>query len=140
MIFNMVCEELLPLFGISGKCTLFESTPDNPTNIIRTNESWGVKFEWTTIGPLNNLMAGTWTLECFLEKMGPAEAPALPSATTAFVSAPNAYTKTLTFAPVNEGVYKLVTVLKVKGPLNVPGPIACMAEGPMVQFYVSTFP
>lgn len=140
MIFNMICEELLPLFGISGKCTLFETTPDTPTNIIRSNESWGVKFEWNTAGPLNFIMAGTWKLECFLEKMGPTEAPSLPSQTTPIVSAPNAYNKTLTFPGMAAGVYKLVAVLNAKGPGGVPGPISCMAEGPMVQFYDTAFP
>ena len=141
--FPMVCEEQLPLFGLSGSCTLFETNPDTPTNIIRTNEAWGVVFKWTTSGPYNHLMAGHWHLDCFLEKWGPGEAGALPGTTVAFVSAPHSYSETLTFPAVGnakEGSYKISTRLKLHGPLSVPGPVICMAEGPMIDFYIAAFP
>jgi hypothetical protein len=138
--FAMTCEERLPFFGVSGQCTIFESIPDNPTNIIRTNENWGVIFNWTTNGPLNFLIAGTWHLDVLLEKWGPGEAPALPGTTVAFVSAPNIYNRVMTFAPQAEGSYKITTRLKLHGPGGIPGPLVCMAEGPMLDFYVAAFP
>jgi hypothetical protein len=49
---------------------------------------------------------------------------------------PKNYTTNLTFPPMAEGVYKLVALITMKGPLGVPGPIAGMGEGPMVTFYV----
>lgn len=143
MTFVMACEEMLPWFGLTAKCTLWEGTPDNPTNIIRTTEPWGVKFEWTTTGPLNHLIAGNWKLECYLEMMGPGEAPAIGAVSVPVVSAPNAYSRVVNGpTPMNEGVYKLATTIKIIGPapFNRPGPIACMGEGPMIQFYVAAFP
>lgn len=136
MNFPLTFEEILPWFRASGQCTLWEQVVENPTNIIRTGEQWGVTIDWTTVGPLNHIMCGTWTLACFLEKWGPGEGPALPSKTVPFVSAPNPYKQTLTFEPItNPGAYKLTVTLTMQGPLGVAGPIAALGEGPMIQFY-----
>jgi hypothetical protein len=135
MDFPMVCQEILPWFGLTAKGTLWERTPESPTNIIHTNEQWGVVVQWKTTGPLNHLISGAWKLDCYLEKMGPGEAPTLPPATVAFVSRPNDYRAVLTFPPMAEGVYKLATTITMKGPLGVPGPIAAMGEGPMIEFF-----
>jgi hypothetical protein len=139
-IFAMTCEENLPFFEISGKCTIFEAIPETPTIIIRTNENWGVIFEWKTTGPLNFLIAGTWHLDVLLEKWGPGEAGALPTTNVPFVSAPHTYNRIVTFAPQPEGSYKISTRVKLHGPGGVPGPLVCMAEGPMLDFYVAAFP
>ena len=85
-------------------------------------------------------MAGQWHLDCFLEKWGPGEAPAMPGATVTFVSAPNNYSRVLTFPPQAEGSYKISARIKLHGPGGVPGPLVCMAEGPMIDFYVAAFP
>jgi hypothetical protein len=139
---NVSFEELLPFFGVSGSCNLIEGTPPGaaPSNIIRTNQSWSVKFDWTTSGPLNYLMNGKWIMKVYLEKMGAGEVdlPAsLSSKTAAFVSAPNSYSNTITVPAGNvpEGLYKIAVSLTMVGPTGTPGPIAGFAEGELVQFY-----
>jgi hypothetical protein len=139
--FPMICETHLPEFGIQGECTLWENIPDNPTNIIRTNETWGVKFKWTTKGNLNYIICGHWHLNCFLEKWGPGEADELPGGKEPCVQEnPHTYKHVLTFKPQPEGNYKISARLKLHGITDIPGPLICMAEGPMLDFYVAKFP
>jgi len=131
----MQCEEILPWFGLKAQFTLWEQVPDNPVTIIRTGESWGVVVEWETIGELNYIMCGYWLLQCFLEKYGPEEAPALTPTSVAIVSKPNKYKIVLTFPPQEEGAYKLAVTIRMMGPLKVPGPVACSGETSLLQFY-----
>jgi hypothetical protein len=135
--FPLAIQENLPFFSLKGQCTLWESDPTQPpATIIATSESWGVKFDWQSIGALNHIIAGNWKLTVYLDMMGPGTSPTLPSATVAFVSQPNNYTKTLTFQPgsVPEGLYRLTTSVVLQGP-GGPGPIAMMGDGPLIEFY-----
>lgn len=134
---NMTCEELLPWFGIKGKCDVYEVPTMNPTSIIRTDQDWGVKFNWKTDGGLNHLLAGRFQLQVLLEKMGPGEGPAIPAKQIQFQSHPHEYNETISVPAglVQSGAYKLVATLTMRGPGGVPGPIAGIAEGPVIQFY-----
>ena len=94
---KMQTEELLPWFGWSADCTVYEGgmPPGGlPTSIIRTDQPWAVCFKWTTTCPLNYLMCGKWKLEVHLEQMGGGEY-SLPKATAdvEFVSKPHEYKK-----------------------------------------------
>ena len=136
--FPMTAGSSLPFFTIAGQCKLWETDATTPpTNIIETSENWGVTFTWQTGGPLTHIMAGSWTVTCYLDRLGPGVDPVLPPVTEPFVSSPNNYTKILTFPAglVAPGVYKLTTTITLQGP-GGPGPIALMGEGPTIEFYV----
>jgi hypothetical protein len=134
-------EELLPFFGLNGDAVVSESAPINgPSNIVRTSESWFVKFDWTTIGPLNYIMCGNWHLKVLLEEMGVGEFDLQDKeAVVHFVSAPHTYTQTLTFPPhsVRAGLYRVTVIITMTGPGGAPGPIAGFEDLGLVQFYDS---
>ena len=145
--FHLDFEEILPLFSVApSENTVFEGPapvpfPDAtpvPVTSIRIDQQWGVRFKWETQGNLNWLMAGTWELTVYLERMGGGEFN-LPGGTKniAFVSAPNTYTEDLTFpaGSVPEGAYRIVTTVTMKGPSGFRGPIGAIGDGPVIQFY-----
>ncbi len=138
----MKFEELLPLFSLNGTCEVLEHTLPGgaPTQIIRTDQAWDVRFRWATIGALNYVLSGRWQLRVLLEEIGIGETglpPAYSFAEVNFVSAPNAYERILHIPAgvVKAGVYKLVATITMVGPSNVPGPIAGFGEGEMLQFF-----
>jgi hypothetical protein len=137
MSIPMTSEEMLPWFSIQGECDVYEVPSWNPATVIRTDQDWGVKFHWKTTGGLNHLLAGKFCLQVLLEKYGPQEGPTIPVKECQFESRPFEYNETIQVPAglVRAGVYKLVAVLTMKGPLGVPGPVAGMAEGPLLNFY-----
>lgn len=137
-------EELLPFFSLHGDASISEQAPvEGKTNIVRTTEGWQVKVDWNTHGPLNFLMAGTWNIAVHLEQLGCGEfCLGANTATEPFVSAPNAYSKTLLFGAgsVPAGMYRASVVITMNGPTNVPGPIAGHEDLGVIQFYDTPFP
>lgn len=147
-------EDMAPNFRVTGPgpdgegaCTIFEgpvtgdfpgATP--PISNIRLDQSWGVRFRWETVGPLNYLMAGNWHLTVYLEEMGGGEFN-LPgnTMTVPFVSAPHLYTPPpFTFGPGvvdHEGAFRVVTTVDMSGPGSYQGPISAVGEGPILRFY-----
>ena len=141
MAFEMTYEELLPVFSVNCDCEVIElDAPHMPTNIIRTDQRWAVKFSWETEGALNYIMAGTWHLQVFLEQIGGLEFD-LGGATrdVSFNSLPTNYEETISFnaGTVPAGIFKLVAAITFAGPApeRRNGPIALFGEGPMIQFY-----
>lgn len=135
-------EELLPFFSLKGTCEVFENTPpgSTPTQIIRTDQSWGVRFKWETCGALNHIMCGKWQLRILLEEMGCGEScvpDPYSKAEVPFVCGPHCYEHTITVPArqVKAGVYKIVATITMVGPCGVPGPIAGFCEGQMLQFF-----
>lgn len=143
-------EELLPWFGWpNAQCTVYEGGPGGPpTSVIRTNQPWGIHFEWETAGALNFLMSGTWHLTAQLEKMGVEEfdllaaAPGVDPKNVPFVSEPHTYSEWLVFPAniVSAGVYRLIVTITMDGPGGVPGPIAGYGDGGLLQFYKTPIP
>ncbi len=134
-------EELLPLFSLHGDASISEQAPvHSKTNIVRTSEGWQVQVDWHAHGPLTYLMAGTWNITVYLEQMGGGEfSLGGNSSTEPFVSAPNAYSKTMLFGAgsVPAGVYHASVVVTMVGPTNIPGPIAGYEDLGLIQFYDS---
>lgn len=135
----IITETLLLPFGYTGTIDATESAiVDPPANIIRLSEAWEVKFDWTTTGALNFLMAGSWNLEVFLEKMGGGEFTlAGATASEPFVSAPNHYVKVINFAAgsVPVGLYRATAIMQMAGPGGVLGPIVGHSDLGLLQFY-----
>jgi hypothetical protein len=141
MGFQLKVEEDISNFDLSGECEVWESAPANATNIINTAQDWGVKFDWKTAGIMAGSLAGTWWVTVYLEKMGPQEAPDVPSQDVPYVTTtlPQNYSKTITIAKnsVPPGLYLLTTAITMNGPLplQIPTPIAMMGNGPLIQVY-----
>jgi len=135
--FSMQHEDWLPAFSVNCNCEVLDAGL-SPTEIIRTDNKWAVRFDWETIGPLNYVMGGTWQLKIFLEKMGAGEVPSnLPDTIVNFKVHPHNYGETIIIDPgkVKAGLYKLTTAITFKGLSGVAGPIALFGEGPLLQFY-----
>ena len=104
-----------------------------------------MQFDWETSGMLNYIMAGTWHLQVFMEKMG-GEEFSFPSGIgkqdAAFVSQPYHYQASDPHHQINipagvvpTGVYRLVVTMTMTGPSGYQAPIALFGEGPLVQLY-----
>ncbi len=140
-------EEMVPFFNILGNAAIFEGSPPVPTDPIdpqdglrncRTDQAWFMHVAWRTTGFMNHIMDGKWYLRVFLEEMGEGEFKLMDAPVEVdFESEPHAYHRDITFpaGTVPAGVYKPTLSLIMKGPLGVPGPIAAVAEGPVIQFY-----
>jgi hypothetical protein len=139
--FPLIPEEDLSNFELSGTCTVWETAPEIASNIINTNQDWGVIFDWKTSGSMAGSLSGTWTVWVYLERMGPLEGPNVPSEDEPFVAASSAhnYSKTIKIAKntVPVGLYKLTTAVTMRGPNpdQIPTPIAMLGDGPLIQVY-----
>jgi hypothetical protein len=139
--FNLIPEEDISNFDLSGTCTVWESAPANATNIINTSQEWGVIFNWITAGSMAGSLSGKWTVTVYLERMGPQEGPDVPPEDVPYVTTvlPQNYSKTITIHAntVPVGLYKLTTAVTMRGPLplEIPTPIAMVGDGPLIQIY-----
>ena len=141
MGFPLIPEEDISNFELSGQCEVWESAPQNATNIINTSQDWGVKFDWKTAQSMAGSLSGTWTVWVYLERMGPQEGPDVSPQDVPYVTTvlPQSYSKTITIIKntVPPGLYKLTTAVTMKGPgpLQIPTPIAMVGDGPLIQVY-----
>jgi hypothetical protein len=137
--FDLKPEEDVGGLELSGTCTVWESDPENTTCIINTSQNWGVTFDWTTSGAWAGSMSGKWTVWVCLEKMGPDEAPAVPSEDVDFHQdwRPYDYSHKVTIkaGDVSVGLYRLATALTMRGPTDIPTPLAMLGDGPLIQVY-----
>lgn len=140
---NFQCEESLPLFGIAnGVFDVYEITPPgvNNTTIIRTDQSWGVKISWDAIGPMCYMMCGKFHIRLFLEQWGGGEfafGPGQGEMTVNCLLCPGQYNANIVIPAgvVPPGIFKLVISITTTNPNGIPGPVACFAEGPMLNFF-----
>lgn len=141
--FDIVFEEDLPGFVIPGTATatVTEVGGTAPIYCIKTSQPWGVNVTWQTGGPLTPFMAGDFLVTVYLEKMGGGEfgaLPALPPVPLVAVD-PHTYNATLSVpaGSVPEGAYKIAVTVTMHGPAPgfVPGPVAGVGDGPLLQFY-----
>jgi hypothetical protein len=138
---QLIPEEDISNFDLAGTFTVWENTPANTSNIINTSQDWGVKFDWTTSGSMAGSLSGTWTVNVYLEQMGPGEGPAVAPQDVPYVTTtlPQNYSKIITIAKntVPPGLYKLAVAVTMRGPLplQIPTPIAMMGDGPLIQVY-----
>jgi hypothetical protein len=138
-------EEMLPFFNITGSAAIKEGPPPPPNwgmtdglRNCRTDQSWTMRVNWETGGLLNHLIAGKWYLRVFLEEMGEGEFKLMDNPVEVnFESEPHSYSQDITFSAgtVPAGIYKPTLSLTMRGPLGIAGPIAAVAEGPVIQFY-----
>jgi hypothetical protein len=139
--------------GISAY--VFEEGGVAPTNIIRTDQNWGVKIEWFLKGSLVPFICGYWCVSLHFESMGSPIGPDFNEdefdlktyelkldpckkldeygrAVYDYEFKVPAYT----IKPEHCGrPYKVVTSVTYKTICNKPGPMAGFVEGPMIQFY-----
>jgi hypothetical protein len=143
---QMKHEEMLPFFAMHCDCTLEDPFGAPPTEVIRTNQKWGVRFKWDTTGWLPRVMnpSTEWVLQLHLEGWDPGEGPPIPAITkTIKPTDPAVYNEYFevdpAVVPINDGIYKLAASLRLRLG-NIPLPVAAHAEGPMLQFYTSPLP
>jgi hypothetical protein len=76
-----VFETPIPVRGLfDGEiyAAVYEQGGAGPTNIIRTDQNWGVIVKWKTSGSLVRMICGKWCLQMHLESMGPGPELTLP--------------------------------------------------------------
>ena len=136
-------------------CTVFEgpATPTPPlpapTGVIRSNQDWGVRVQWTTEGTLVPVIPGEWHLNLNLEAMGPGMDLRLPAGEIHVPltpgPSPQTYAVDMNFPagtvpvpPHETQPYKLVaTITHSFCPQGDSGPssMAGYHEGGIIQFY-----
>lgn len=120
----------------------YEVNGVNPTNLIRTDQDWGVKVQWELRSLLAPLLSGEWRIQGLLERIGRDTPPTaidhdLPVVKVhyhdgAFVSADHqmlwkADVK-IAKGSVSPGTYKLVTVIQLYDDSGKPTAICGMGE------------
>jgi hypothetical protein len=121
-----------------------------PTNIIRTDQRWGVTLRWVTIGSLVRMVCGRWCLHIYLESIGPGPELRLPAPPRhiplnpcgAHGSPPRVHydidldvpAGTVTAAHCSTP-YKCVTTVTYEDSCGTPGPVTGFVEGPILQFF-----
>lgn len=142
--FSIEFEENLPGFVIPGTATatVTEVGGTAPIFCIKTSQAWGVNVTWQTGGPLTPFMAGDFHVTVYLEKMGSGESTDLPALSVPLVAVdPHTYNASLSFAAgsVPDGAYKVAVTVTMHGPAPgfVPGPVAGVGDGPLLQFYTA---
>lgn len=141
MSYPFTFESLPPHFMFKeGFIDIFEVKGNLPTQIIRTDQAWGVKFHWAIVGDLCCMVQGYWNLAVYLEQMGGGEFN-LPHNTMPldFLPKPHVYDPKPMIWNAGEvpvGIYRIVATLTVTAEDGVtPGPFAGYVEGPMLQFF-----
>ena len=139
---HITFEERLNDFWLNGTCDFFEVPAwEFPKKMIRIDQKWGANFKWRVQGDLCWNLGGNWLLEVTLEQWGGGEfvlPPTQGSKQVPFVnSSDHTYDEKIEVDAniVPEGKFKPAISITLLGPSDVPGPVAGMAEGPMMRFY-----
>lgn len=152
-------ESLLPLdlAGTLSDIIVFEDSPINVSQIIRTTQNWGVKVSWEMSGAAANfflLMGENWHVRLQLESIGTEAEYNLPPGSPLVVSYASGIPITPTVrrwsdinldvpaGTVAAGVYKMTLTVQLADPTTPPIPRAMVAfsEGTLIQLYDATTP
>jgi len=147
----MPCEVPIPsgLFDVVDfQAEAHEHGGVDPTTIIRDDQSWALTVSWRTEGFLNGWIGGEWHLHVYAESLGPGPEvrltdlpedhfPALEPA-----EGSSSYSKhfQVDAGALQAGVdgvtlYKIVTALTYVNLAGNYAPMACHADGPIIQIY-----
>ena len=136
-----------PSSGLHGsiQATVHEHGGTAPTNIIRTDQAWGVNLAWQIHGPLVPMICGWWCLHIFMESIGPGPEFALPDPGPEILIPVDHINGNYSYhfdVPAGRVTadhcgtpYKVVVAITYKTQYGTPGPLAGFVEGPMLQFY-----
>lgn len=148
--FTVIVEEGLPLFDVAptAVATVSELPSGgpfppvlNPVHSIRSDQTWGVQVKWATHGPLSPLLAGSWEVTVYMDRMGGGSfaLPGNVQSTALVATSPANYTVNFTFPAgvVPAGAYRMAITITMRGPGPgfVPGPVGGVGDGPLLQFY-----
>jgi len=132
-----------PYLGGGISAEVYEVEGATPTNIIRTDQEWGVRIRWQLEGSLAEFICGTWCVHLRMESMGPGEelifdaSPEIPldpcgdgEYSYDFRVPPGTVKDEHCSIP-----YKPVVTVSYRTACHRPGPMAGFVELPLVQFY-----
>jgi hypothetical protein len=137
---KIVFEDMPPQLEFkNGTFEVFEEGAP-PTNIIRTDKAWGVRFNWELLGDLCCMIFGKWTISVYLEEMGVGEYDLKNNEKTFdFKPYPHVYgpiEMKWAAGEVPAGTYRLVATIGVMAADGVtPGPFGGFVSGPMLRFF-----
>ena len=140
---------MAPIQFPSGSGTLDVTVQDNngaPSSVLEANMAFTIDAEWSIDQYSAATLSGTWELSAYVESIG--AGPEQQVGPTEPVQldgrfAPNKYQATITVPagtlPDNpdpataSGVYKLATVLVLRGPFNQITDVVAFVEGPLLR-------
>lgn len=123
---------------------VFDVGGNSPTTIIRTSQAWQIQVAWEAVGVAVAFYgAVNFTVDAFLESIGPGAEVRLGPATGAIVPGTVNYNATIPVAvgnppiPVGQdsATFKLTTTITFRDLAGNPVPMAAFVEGPILQFY-----
>lgn len=126
-----------------------------PTNVIRSDQDWGVQIDWTMTGPLSVWLDANFHLRAYLERMGPGAEVIRPSAGPVVVhtksvplgsdpmgTAQRKYSAKIEIPhngmpdSVADGVYRLVVTLQlIEAGSGNPTPVAGFYDAGLVNIF-----
>lgn len=116
-----------------------------PTNVIRTDQPWGIKVDWEMTGALVTWLNADFQIKVVLERMGPGADTALPPVNVNTLTGAlnpaipsRSYSYNVMVAPgaTAEGVYRVVVLLHLfDDTTGYPTPIAGFADSGYVDIF-----
>ena len=136
---------------------ILDPVSGNPTRVIRTEDAWSVRAEWSLQGPVVAILGGRWRLQVALESIGNqgvemVSPPVLvnyasgsltgvaPNETMSFAASVNFAAGTPSIAGAPDVAYHVSALLTYITPANSPGPFAAVVDLGLIQVFDSQLP
>jgi hypothetical protein len=122
---------------------VFDVGGNAPTTIIKTSQAWQIRLVWEAVGVAVAFYSGTYTVDAFIEsigpgleqRLGPVNVPLNPGQVNYTATIPVPATTVTLPAGQDSIPVKLVTTVTVRDGFNNPVPMAAYIEGPILQFF-----
>jgi hypothetical protein len=113
-----------------------------PSSVLEANADFRIDAEWSIDANSATALSGRWELAAYVESIGQGPERQVGQTELVPLNGGTNYSATITVPagtlpddpqPPRSGVYKLVTVLLLRGPFNQITDVAAFVEGPMVR-------
>jgi hypothetical protein len=129
----------------SGSGTLSVTVKDNngaPASVLEADQDFTIEAKWSIDKYSAAALGGQWELAAYVESIGAGPEKQIGTTAKVPLNGGTSYSATIKVpagtlpddpAPPTSGVYKLVTVLLLRGPFGKVSDVAGFVEGPMLR-------
>ena len=109
----------------------------NPTNLIRTDQEWGIAFQWGHHGGIGEVLEGTWTVDVYLHRVDDSGVIHRENFAEHKQLCDACYHVDVAFKPndVKPGIYQIYGAVSFTMKNGKHASISGIAEGPAVRFF-----
>jgi hypothetical protein len=129
----------------NGNGTLSVTVKDNngaPSSVLEADQDFTIDAKWSIDKYSAAALGGQWELAAYVESIGAGPEKQIGKTAVVLLNGGTSYSATIKVpagtlpddpAPPTSGVYKLVTVLLLRGPFGKVSDVAGFVEGPMLR-------